>query len=441
MSSVESNSSQTVTPSSKEVERQLRRIFESPLFSRSARLQGFLGHICALAVRGEGDRINEYLIATEVFRRPANFASGEDSTVRRHAHLLRQKLQQYYDEEGRDDPLRIEVPVGHYVPTFQYRPVSRAVAGLRKIPRALTLAVLGLLLSASTFWIGRHSVQPDSAARLPLHPLLVRFWGPWLNAGQPVVLCLSNPLTAVIKRYPKPQEQTLGSPFFLAEPDQAEVIQRTFDLAPGGHISVIPNHSQIKKGEGFAAVKLASLFASGGVRVQVTDSDSLAWNDLRQNNAILFGNGDTNQWLDPLLENYPLQLRTHRGRTPRSIVSTGEPSGVEVAFSTEYPSVFNERRRDYALISLLPGLHPDHRLLLVNGLNHFATQAAIEYLTTPSDVESLLVALPDPTTNFFQMVLEVEVREGIPTRYRRAALEVIEPEPGLWLSSTSRLDQ
>jgi hypothetical protein len=102
-----------------EVQAELETVLRSPAFERSERLQRFLRYICELTLNGEAGRINEYLIGSEVFRKGVNYNPNEDSIVRRQAHSLRQKLQDYYSGEGSDHIIRIELPVGRYVPVFR----------------------------------------------------------------------------------------------------------------------------------------------------------------------------------------------------------------------------------------------------------------------------------------------------------------------------------
>lgn len=418
-----------------EVEAQLERIFESGQFRRSKRLQTFLQYICDLSLKGEAERINEYLLAIEVFRRPASFASHEDSTVRRQAHLLREKLEKYYLTEGYADPIRIEVPVGHYTPLF-HRQSPRERAHTGRWPRHLPMpyaAGIAVIVAALTFFLGRASVTQEVSASskdLPaapvVHPVLGELWGPWLRDPNGAVVAFSNPLTAVIKHYPEPRGGTTSASSMNVTGPAETLIRNAFELPLGGYVYMTPNQSQIKKGEGFAAVLLAQLFAAAGAPLKLTETDLLNWDDLRSKNMILFGNNDTNDWVNPLLEGQSVRLRRHKGNEPRSIVIDGPLAGEQAVYRTEYPNFRNERRLDYALISMLPGLNHDAKLLLVNGLNHFATQAAVEYLTTPSDIESLIAYLREASTLehgpwFFQLVLEVEVREGVPTRYRAAA--------------------
>ncbi len=428
--------------SREEVAEQLERIFAGAGFRRSDRLQSFLRYICDLTVKGESERINEYLLATEVFHRRSDFASNSDSTVRRQAHLLREKLDQYYRDEGRFDSIFIEVPVGHYVPVFQRRLSPLGLLQPDVLRRAaaqpaLRIAAVVVAVGVATFFAGRVTAPgPDSpslnGALADPDGAIAEFWGPWLHDPQGAVLCFSSPLTAVIKHYAEPRGGDLVNPSLRVSEAEEKTIRQVFEMPSGGYIYLTPNRSQIKKGEGFAGLLLAQLFGSAGRRLRFAESDSLTWDDFRGAGAILFGNSDTNGWVGPLLENRPFRLRSHEGETPRSIVISNPQSTERSAYFSEYPSYLNERRLDYALISMLPGLHGGGRLLLVNGLNHFATQAAVEYLTNPADLTTMLGYLREKSEHargpwFFQLVLEVEVREGVPTRYHPAALRLLEP--------------
>jgi hypothetical protein len=421
-----------------EVDAQLERVCGSTLFRRSKRLQAFLHYICELTLKGESERINEYLLAIEVFGRPSSYSTNEDSTVRRQAHLLREKLEKYYETEGCEDPLRIAVPVGQYVPAFsrqtdQLRPgTPRDAKGFSRAQVAALLFVAAILLFFAGRVTGRRDPGPSlaSAAAGIIPAPLTALWGPWLHDPNGAVVCFSSPLTAVIKHYPQPRIGTLVSPSLRVDGAEEELLRSSFDMPPGGYVYMTPSHSQIKKGEGLGAVLLARLFATAGAPFKTTESLQLSWNNFRNTNLILFGNSDTNSWLDPLLESYPYHLRTHKGANPRSIVISNPAPEEQSEYFTEYPSVWNKRRLDYALVSMLPGLDHDVKLLLVNGLNHYATQAAIEYLTTPGDVETLLAHLRGAAGQregpwFFQLVLRVEVREGVPTRSTLAALRVV----------------
>src|SRR5262249_1372046 len=156
---------------------ELDRVLRSPTFQRSERLQQFLRFVCELTLNGESSRINEYLIGSEVFRRGPDYAPNEDSNVRRQAHTLRRKLQEHYDADGRESPVRIELPPGAYIPTFRRREEisSTATAAAVEAPpeaqpgpaRARSRAYLAAAIAAGgallfgAGWIAGRAAKPD----------------------------------------------------------------------------------------------------------------------------------------------------------------------------------------------------------------------------------------------------------------------------------------
>ncbi len=97
----------------------LERILKSETFTNSNRLQAFLRYVVVETLSGRERSLKAYTIATEVFGRTNDFDPQTDSIVRVQARNLRQHLEQYYAAEGKDDPVIIKIPSGHYVPQFQ----------------------------------------------------------------------------------------------------------------------------------------------------------------------------------------------------------------------------------------------------------------------------------------------------------------------------------
>lgn len=131
-----------------EIRLQLERILASPLFSGAQRLERFLSFTVGKTLRGEADEIKEYLLGVEVFDRGESFDPRIDPIVRVEARRLRDKLKEYYEGEGREDPVRIELPKGSYVPSFRLRrPAAAPGAGIlpaAALGRAGKLLGLGL---------------------------------------------------------------------------------------------------------------------------------------------------------------------------------------------------------------------------------------------------------------------------------------------------------
>lgn len=109
---------------------ELNAVLSSEIFQRAPTLAQLLSYVCGKYFSGQSGQIKEYSIAVEAFGRPADFDQKKDSIVRVEAHRLRKRLREYYETEGRDHEIRIELPLGTYVPQFTRRQ-SQAPGGLR----------------------------------------------------------------------------------------------------------------------------------------------------------------------------------------------------------------------------------------------------------------------------------------------------------------------
>jgi serine/threonine-protein kinase len=97
----------------------LSTVLTSEIFVRSERLSRFLRYVVERTLERRGDEINEYSIGVEVYDRPTAFDPRIDSTVRVEAGRLRAKLREYYEAEGRDSAIRIQLLKGSYSPSFR----------------------------------------------------------------------------------------------------------------------------------------------------------------------------------------------------------------------------------------------------------------------------------------------------------------------------------
>jgi Malectin domain len=98
---------------------ELRSVLQSNLFARSPTLTHLLSYLCEKKFAGETDQIKEYSVALDVFDRADTFDQDSDSIVRVQANRLRKRLGEYYASEGASHSLRITIPVGQYIPSFE----------------------------------------------------------------------------------------------------------------------------------------------------------------------------------------------------------------------------------------------------------------------------------------------------------------------------------
>lgn len=100
----------------------LDHISGSRAFKGSARHRTLLRHLVGHLLNNELTSLKESVIAIQVFgRSPSEFDPRLDSIVRVETRRLRVRLARYFRSEGREAALRIELPVGSYVPRILSR--------------------------------------------------------------------------------------------------------------------------------------------------------------------------------------------------------------------------------------------------------------------------------------------------------------------------------
>ncbi|MEO8525557.1 MAG: tetratricopeptide repeat protein [Caldimonas sp.] len=109
-------------PPAAQVELALAGIESSRAFRGSPRHRALLRHLVQRTLGDELSALKESVIAIEVFGRQASaFDPKLDSIVRVESRRLRARLATYFEGEGRDSTLRIELPIGSYVPVIAQR--------------------------------------------------------------------------------------------------------------------------------------------------------------------------------------------------------------------------------------------------------------------------------------------------------------------------------
>lgn len=112
------NKQASETPSADAVRSQLATILVAAPFVSSPVLSRFLSHIVEHALNTDGGALKEFAVGVEVFDRTSDYDPRIDTIVRVQARRLRAALKAYYDGPGCTDPIRIEMPKGHYGARF-----------------------------------------------------------------------------------------------------------------------------------------------------------------------------------------------------------------------------------------------------------------------------------------------------------------------------------
>ena len=152
------------------IQSQMEKMLASESFHDAEAMRRFLRYAVEQTLRGQGGQLKEYRLGLEVFDRNSSFDPRLDPVVRMAALRLRAKLREYYEREGRHDPVCIEIPKGGYAATFSSRPAHPLrIAGKSPARRQSHFALLvGCLLVvaaiAGVYWA--RTIERTRAARL-----------------------------------------------------------------------------------------------------------------------------------------------------------------------------------------------------------------------------------------------------------------------------------
>ncbi len=108
-----------VHPRKEAVLAELQRILDSTDFRSTPRRRQLLNYLIGELLAGRENGLKGYTIATVVFGRDENFDPQTDPIVRLEARRLRHDLDSYYVSAGRNNPLRITIPKGQYIPVVE----------------------------------------------------------------------------------------------------------------------------------------------------------------------------------------------------------------------------------------------------------------------------------------------------------------------------------
>src|SRR6516165_4601182 len=107
-------------PASEEVRAHLEQVLASSHFRHSRRCSALLRFVVEQSLDCPGRHIKERTLGQAVFERDLDYDTNQDAVVRNAASEVRKRLAQYYQEAGpAANGLRIELPLGTYVPEFR----------------------------------------------------------------------------------------------------------------------------------------------------------------------------------------------------------------------------------------------------------------------------------------------------------------------------------
>lgn len=363
------------------------RIIASELFAKSHRLSAFLRFIFEQYSAGKADTINEQRIGTEVFGRQPGYHVGEDSIVRSQARFLRQRLEDYFSSEGRQESLVLTIPKGSYIPAFERRMVQTVLntthadishdaassSSFRMTRSSLFVAVSAcLFFFAIAFLYQAHRAESKDATSEP--PIVKAFWASIFHSDRNVLIVPADSTLVLM------QEATGKSVPLLSYINRDYLQSRQTD---GTAIWAMLNGSQYTSMADLNLVAhLERVPEVATSNSQIRYARDLSLKELKDNNAILIGGRRANPWVELFAQAVNFDV-DYDVAAHRNMVRNRAPGPNEHPLYIEDTSGVSGETRSYGAIMYVSSLDNHGHTLLVEGTSKAGTEAAAEFLTGP----------------------------------------------------------
>jgi hypothetical protein len=422
-----------------EVYQALERVLTSKYFAHAPMKQKFLRLICEYHLKGRGSELNEFLIGQEVFGRDSNYNPSTDPIVRVGAHGVREKLELYYQKEGLDDEIRMEMPVGSYNLSFirnqrqkteedntaspspvAVNPNQRPDQTVRSRWQFLFYPILVTLLAAvavllySNIKLREQVEAANKQKELDSYQLV---WGPFIKSASPTLMVLSNPSVfrflnpadpepLVTRSIPLTSEQTSASFETLANKSMIKIIIPRLTLTTDTYTGI---------GEAIGVHRVTNVFRSFEKNISLRQSRTVSVEDLKNQNVIVLGSVWVNNWSGklPAREEF---IYTNDVTVKNLNPMPGEQPEYRAAFDKQNGKLIE----DYAIVTVGPNISEKDIVMIIAGLHSEGTAAAAEYVTTKHYLNELNQKLmtmsgESGSPKYYQALLKAGVDNGIPT--------------------------
>jgi len=408
------------TPEPDERLQLIERIISTAPFQKSQRFRALLRYLTDRSLYGTPADFTETKIGIRVFERPTDYSTVEDSTVRVHVRQLRLKLHEYFDSDGRNEPLIVEIPKGGFMPVF--RPATQRATDISPVPMnavgntsrwsgillpllAVSCGLLVVLCGSLVYKL--HAVQSSSNFDWPLNAVFSS------QAVTPVVIGDTN---LGISDMLAGKQSTL--PEYLN--DSAPTL--SFPLSdPTGRIAQMLRYVKTSNltsyADAYAVATLSSLATQQKARIEVRLAREVHLRDFEECNYILLGSSASDPWVSLFENRLNFQLTqdqvTHRTVWLNKHPQAGEQTSYQGLAST------GSSGEEYADVSLLPSQNGRGNVLIIQGMQQEGTEAAARFLDDASAREQLKKILSRKgardSSPYFEVLLKSSTVAGAPT--------------------------
>jgi hypothetical protein len=359
---------------------ELARVLESPAFRGSRRCCRFLEYSVHQVLKGSAQEgLKERTIGIEALQRPPDYDTGEDAIVRVTANEVRKRLAQYYQGAGSTANPVISLPAGSYAAAFHWHdqpaPVAPAPVLLteprRSTPRRTVAIAVGLLIAMAGIigvrsWIASGPARNAALQRGPVKPDV--FWAGLFDPGHKTNIVVSDTVYREVQYF-------LGRDISLREylaPGYPNTLLAGAKPEARTAIEFLGRQQTTSIGSATLGSRLLQFGSRMSGDPVIRYPRHINAREFNTDNFILLGSRLSIPWeqlFEPSL-NFPL---ANDSATHNFYLQNRNPKPGEQA---EYRVSGDET---YADIAVLPNLAGTGTVLILNGIDMAAAEAAGEF--------------------------------------------------------------
>lgn len=410
-----------MTRGSETIHSYVDRILQSETFRNAPSSRRLLKYLAEHSLSPDAEPIKEYSIGVDAFGKAVDYDPRLDSTVRIQIGRLRQKLGEYYQGEGKDDPVIVDLPKGHFRLVCDSRPAVESPIELPPEPdpipistssqtnpwrvTTLILAALCLCLATVALLLNKPRAQPASTWT----PELAELWRPFVNSGRPLVIAVGNPLFLQFENKALYRDLSSENAEDMMNSPQFEALSKS--LGNGATRSV---HYYAAVGDVTAAFDLGARLAPQQPAMSIQRSSQLQWQQLADSNVLFLG---PPRFFGDKLGSLPVVLEVTE-------VSGGfhnvHPRPGEAGFYKfrDPDGFFAEDGEANVLITHAPGPVGNTDVMTFAGNSTFGREGAVAAFTNAGFAKTLVAKLRGVSGRvpaYFQVLLRVKYKGGVPT--------------------------
>ncbi len=433
----EGTSVATVAPNGTEAARnQVDRILASNTFHASDVLRRLLRFLADKTFAGTADDLKEYSVGLDALGKPPTYDPRQDAAVRLHASRLRQKLDDYYRNEGKSDSLIVELPKGRFKiawhprgvdtppvvavplpPVVITQPIEATAAPPAVVPGTLKIwrnvaigaTAMALVFAFVTVWSLARASKTLAATRTVTGstPELDTLWRPFLSPAHHLIIAFVNPLFVRLQR-----KAGVDVVFRTSGDNSWEDVLASRELpalkqALGSEVAT-PTFNLVERSNLISTFALSQFFARRREDVSLARADEVSWQQLSDNDVILFGPFTIDGGPSALPVKPPLILDKTGIRNLQP--AAGEP---EVYADSADHSPGNGEALE--LVSMMPGPLGRTTVVTFSSHNKWGVIGGVQSLTDPAFAKVIVEKLRGPSgkmPSYFQLVLRMKYRDG-----------------------------